>query len=192
MSDRLLISHDDLLAFLKQKDNTGYDDDQLKVLNAYISGAVEERIKATVLATEFIEDYEGTGDAEMILYNYPIIEVTEVVDDIGNSFVSGTDFRIIPRSGILKLTGGSWCHNTYYTITYKAGYELEDIPKSIKMAVCLWAGELFNKLDSKTLGVISNVKFGQEVISYINDGPSEAVDKLLKGFKRSMVVTTRS
>ena len=192
MPGDLISGADTIKKFLTKQEIEGLQAQTFELITELISGAIEERLNRTILETTFTETYDGTGDNELLLYNYPVTEVTSVVDGDGVTLVQGTDFLLYARIPSLKMIDGIWINeDAYYTVTYKAGYALADIPKSLIMAACMWFAEVFNQAKSDAFGVVSDIKFGDQVISYVSDGPSAAVEKLLKPFKRSHYVTTR-
>ncbi len=77
--------------------------------------AIAEQPFAPLVQTRYYDAAVGdhVDDGAGVLYlDYPLLEVTEVLDGEGNALVEGTDFRLYPRgetphSGLLLLAGGS-------------------------------------------------------------------------------------
>lgn len=95
--------------------------------------------------TEVIEVIHGQGFRQLILENWPVIEVDSVDwEDTGSS--SGTvdpdDYRVLP-SGVLEFKRWEqWRTDRTYTVTYTTGYD--PIPNVVKRATALKVVDLFS------------------------------------------------
>lgn len=122
-----LVQLNDAKAFL---DYSGSDSDMELLINAvteFVEGKTQIRFKSTVYT---YERYDGTGNDELVLNNFPIIIPPSVLIDkntTGDSSedweaVDADDFWVDDKTGIITGTIPFYRGKQNYRITYTAGY----------------------------------------------------------------------
>lgn len=124
------------------------------------SEAVEKYLGKGVYATEYVEKQWGSGHGSLILRQYPVVEVTEVLIHPGQDAeyeIPDTDYLLDELTGLLfrghsPCCGAVWnsCH--LYQVTYTAGYgpaegedpdPLDAIPEDIQHACALLVADWY-------------------------------------------------
>lgn len=118
-------------------------------LTAIINSAekyILNKIKNIIEVANFKEYYDGDGDWELLLKQYPITTVTEL--KIEDEIILTTDFYIYNSSGIIKMRYGIFTiglKNIY--IDYNAGYS--PVPSDIKMVIAELVNRKMEQFDKK-------------------------------------------
>lgn len=131
----MLTSIDAVKEFIGQ--TTDADDTRITACltraSAYIESATGRTFASTIYTNEI---YDGTGRDTLLLRNYPVITLSQVLENgaaltIGTSYTSGTD--IVLEAEIGRLNRLFWvflAYPKYYSVTYTAGYAT--VPEDIQ------------------------------------------------------------
>jgi hypothetical protein len=123
--DYALVQLNDAKSFL---DYTGSDSDMEFLINAvteFIEGRTQRRFKSTTYTQE---RYDGSGNEELFLNQYPIITMTLLeksnVGDNSNSWesIDSTDYWVDEAVGMLVKTTNFVKGKENYRATYTAGF----------------------------------------------------------------------
>jgi len=106
-----------------------------------VGSRVENLMRRTIRATNYDETYVSTGNSAIVLDNGPIIQVPSTETDAaepteGTGVLTSDDYRIEGQS-LIRLSGGvtaAWATGDV-TISYRAGWEYEDIPKDLQLEI---------------------------------------------------------
>lgn len=118
-------------------------------LNVIIPSAekyILNKIKNIIEVTNFKEYYDGDGDYELLLKQYPITSVVEL--KIEDNIINISDYLIYNSSGIIKMKYGIFTiglKNVY--IEYNAGYS--PVPSDIKMCIAELVNRKVEQFDKK-------------------------------------------
>ena len=114
-------------------------DDQLKVINDWIIANIKNSgFEESALVTEYY-DIKRTGQKELILKNFPISEVYEIIDNSQNNtlVLESSSYVVDSESGIIQLLECGklkefTCGFNSVKVTYKYGFiSVPEIIKSI-------------------------------------------------------------
>lgn len=183
-----LVSLDDVKAFLKV---TSEDDDA--ILESFVNlgsawaNAYTERLLRSRVLTEY---YDGDGDSELLLRQYPVSALSNLYDDVLRAFGAGTAIDIASNvvldseKGIIRLWNQAVAFNAGIAnvkVVYTAGYTA--IPESIKEAVLLYIGNLYRRqYQDQRFGVASET-IGDRTTNYASDGVPEKAKALLGPYR---------
>jgi hypothetical protein len=118
-------------------------------LNVIIPSAekfILDMIKKNIEVANYKEKYDGDGEYELLLNQYPITNVVEL--KIEDELINVTDYYIYNSSGIIKMKYGLFTiglQNIY--IDYNAGYS--PVPSDIKMAIAELVTRKVEQFDKK-------------------------------------------
>ena len=142
-----LCTRDDLKTHLGVTGD-GYDD-QLDLLIAAASEAVERWCGCAFASAEATEHYDGGGHDRLVLRRRPVTAVAGLWDDTARDFddaseIAGDDYVLEMDAGIVRLLRGSFGDGVRNVkITYTAGYGT--IPDDLAQACILIAASWFNQ-----------------------------------------------
>lgn len=127
------------------------------------------------------EKIDGDGTVELYL-RCPIISITSVSND-GVSVVETTNYEQYSERGLVVLTDGTaWASGRKtITVTYRYGYEADDMPRAIVSAARLWTIKRWQDVKHLRVGV-SSVSRGDETITYEKGMPQE-VQRLIDPYR---------
>lgn len=171
-----LTTRDRVKAYLNLSDTT-WDtviDDEIDA----VSQAIEKHCNRTFgLATLTAEKIDGDGTEELQL-RFPVVSITSISND-GTSVVVTTNYELYSSTGLVVLTDGTvWTSGRKkITITYRYGYDQQDLPPDIVSAATLWTMKRFSDVKENRIGV-SSVTRGDETISYEKGMPREVAERL--------------
>ena len=144
-----------------------------------ISVAVESYCRRTFAITTYTESIDGCGSTELLLGQFPVVSVTQVVvDQYGSqpTTIPGSSFIVNTKNGIVSVkptaTYSPWFaySNQGISVTYQAGYD--PIPFDIQEAVAEMVMNQFYKLGT-------DVTLSQEQIGDYNRTSRADVQQLL-------------
>jgi len=126
--------------------------------------------RSFIKATYTAEEYDGDGQNNIYLKNYPIVTgtVTVVLYDtytaaILQTYTLNVDYLIYLKEGYIYMRGKTAPGHKNYRVTYDAGYLIADIPYDLKNACAQLAGLVYN--NSGTSGAKSET-IGKYSIAY--------------------------
>ena len=169
--DHSLTTLDIVKANLNLSDTT-WDEVLLGAIDA-VSRAIEDYCGRSFIArTLTAEKIDGDGTAELQL-RFPVIRIDSLSND-GTAVVETTNYELYSDTGLVVLTDGSaWASGRKkLTITYRYGYEFDDLPRAITAAANLWTMKHFSDIKENRVG-LSSVTRGDETVSYEKGMPRE-------------------
>ena len=157
---------DTVKAWLGLPAAAGPSDSLILALITAVSGFIADYLDNPVLSANYVETYDGTGTAWLMLRQGPITAVQSVAFH-GRTLTVAAD-PVAGAPGILfdgrrlSLLGYRFPHRAPVVVNYTAGYTV--VPPAVAQAAVELVGEAFRRRDrigqtSKTLG-------GQETIAF--------------------------
>jgi hypothetical protein len=161
-----LTTIDNVKAWLALPSGAGPSDDLLSLLITAASSFVTAYLGRDLVPTDYVEVYDGTGAAWMMLRQAPITAVQSVsfrgrvLTTPGDPVAGTPGFLFDGRR--LSLIGDTFPHRLPVVVAYTAGFT--SLPEAIEQATIELVGEAFKRRDhigqtSKTLG-------GQETVAF--------------------------
>lgn len=137
-----------------------------------------------LLEADYEEFYDGDGSDELMLNNYPVLEIASVHDDPIREFgassllVEDTDFLVDAAAGILTGLPG---HPVFFRgkrtikVAYSAGYADDAIPHDLKDAVLMIVQHHYKRMyQDQRIGLASET-IGDQTFTYSEkDIPAKA------------------
>jgi hypothetical protein len=150
----------------------GTHDELLNTLIASVSDAAEQFIGRSIVAkVETAKKYDGDG-TDTLLVDPPIISVTTVIND--TTTLADTDYVFYEDTGKIVYINGAFVDGPKkVSVTFKHGWNAEDIPPAIKLAVIKWVCYEWYEFRKDRIGVSSKT-LGDETITYIKGIPEDA------------------
>jgi hypothetical protein len=141
----------------------------------------------------YTEQFDGTGQTDMILNHFPITAISEVRVDSSRTFaaesiVDASDYHAEPdellEAGILRRHGSRWPRGSRNVkVTYTAGYAV--VPADLEYATLLMVEWLYRGNSDRRIGRTSIGKAG-ETTGYVSELPIE-VQMVVDNYKRTDV-----
>lgn len=152
------------------------------------SGLVEAFCNRVFASTEYIKLYDGQGDYELMLDEYPLISVSLLSQNIDrenskyNSSIDSASMLLQKETGIIVLYNEFFNagHKNVY-IKYQSGYA--EIPETIKSVTLDLISKKYYDIKEKRLGVTTRSVMGENV-TFIFTDLSELNKKILSTFKK--------
>lgn len=158
----MLVTLDNLKTFLGISGSG--QDDLLNLLNEQASAMVEKKCMRTFEETTYTEEeYDGTGEKELILKQFPVTSTTTFKLEVNNALdntddweeIDTDDYWVDNDQGIVTKITEFMCGKQRYRVTYSAGYAT--IPYDLQYVVMQLVSLFLNKrrgagLKSETLG----------------------------------------
>lgn len=101
-------------------------------------------------ATYTAEEYDGDGNNNIYLRNYPIVSVATIIlyDTYTaatlQTFTVNTEYLIYLNEGYIFMRSKTSPGHKNYRVTYDAGYLIADVPYDLKNACAQLAGLVYN------------------------------------------------
>lgn len=152
-------------------------DNLLERLIKGVSAAVENYCGRYILARTLTDEkLDGDGTTTLLL-RAPVISITSILN--GTTSVTSTMYALYASTGNLILTNGMvWCSGAQQVkITYRCGWEFDQLPQDIVEAARYWVIMKFQDIRQDRVGV-SSKSFGDETISYVSGMPREVKELL--------------
>ncbi len=127
------------------REYAGIDDGAYDTLLESIVDGVASRVEGimgrTIRATNYSEVHQSVGYDAIVLHNGPIIavpstEISAAEPTEGTTVLTSSDYRIEGQS-LVRLSSGlrvGWAVGDV-TVTYRAGWEYEDIPADLQLEI---------------------------------------------------------
>jgi hypothetical protein len=157
----------------------------LNDLIAACSAAIESYLNRTLLATDHVEWYDGTGSNVLVLKNWPVNSVASVsYEGVEYSINSPTDFRtrgirwgkdMIVGSGVVFPKG-----KMVMRVQYNAGYS--EVPDDIEQICTELVALSFKNGRGDRLG-ISSKSLADESVSYVAVALTEGMKTVLGNYR---------
>ncbi len=119
------------------------NDDRIQTLINLLSGRIAEWCGRVFISTAYsLEVYDGEGQYDLILKQYPVTTLTLAkIDDV--QIITGTledltTWALYGSEGILWYAPGWTVGRRNVKVTYTAGYAAADIPRGLAMACVEW------------------------------------------------------
>jgi len=145
-----------------------------------------------LLSRALTEYYDGEGEDELLLRQYPVTVLTSLNDDVLRVWGAGTAIDVSANvvldgeKGIVRLWNQAVAFNNGIAnvrAVYTAGYASGSVPESIKEAVLLYIGNLYRRqYQDQRFGVASET-IGDRTTNYANDGAPEKSKELLRPYR---------
>lgn len=164
----MLITVEEAKVFLEESDSS--HDAQITAILAGLDTYIKKYMNKSIEQTTYIELYDGSGEKELLLDNYPIISITALSDDIDkdnkkyNSVIASGEILIHKTSGIIELYNQSFTEsqkNIY--IKYIAGYTTATIPNDLKMILYEMISKKWKDYQDKRYGMVSKSVLDENV-----------------------------
>lgn len=136
-------------------DDTSFDDSLRRLINS-VSRTIEDYTGKYFAARDIAaEKYDGKGTAILILRRTPVIRISTLLND--TITVDADDFVFYPDTGKVQLTDGTAfvCGPQKVSVTYRCGYDRQDMPDNVAEAARLWVCHKFKIGDKQRWGVNS-------------------------------------
>jgi len=128
------------------------------------------------LSRALTEYYDGDGDNELMLKQYPVSALTNLYDDVLRAFGAGTAINIASdvvldsEKGIVRLWNQAVAFNVGIAnvkVVYTAGYAT--VPETIKEAVLIYVGHLYRRLYQDQRFGVSSETIGDRTTTFAGD-----------------------
>jgi uncharacterized phiE125 gp8 family phage protein len=129
-----------------------------------------------LLSRALTEYYDGDGDNELMLKQYPVSALTNLYDDVLRAFGAGTAINIASdvvldsEKGIVRLWNQAVAFNVGIAnvkVVYTAGYAT--VPETIKEAVLIYVGHLYRRLYQDQRFGVSSETIGDRTTTFAGD-----------------------
>lgn len=190
-----LVSPDDVKAFLKI---ASVSEDP--IIETFINKAsiwANDFTQRLLLSRTLTEYYDGEGETELLLRQYPVTALTNLYDDPLRAFGAGTAIDIANNvvldgeKGIVRLWNQAVAFNDgifNVKVVYTAGYALASVPESIKEAVLLYIGNLYRRQYQDQRFGVSSETIGDRTTNYANDEFPAKAKALLNPYRSERAV----
>ena len=177
-TDYSIISIEDVKAALSIKSTDATQDNLLSDLIVNVSDATEVYLNRKVVARSVTsEKWDGDGGSVLML-PAPLVSITTLIDDT-TTLTLTTDYIWYAKTGkVLRVSGIFTDGPQKITVTYRYGWEKDQIPGAIRLAVLKWVVHEWFALKKDRVGVASKSS-GDETITYIVGIPSDVEGLLL-------------
>ena len=142
LDSNALITLANLKTYLKIDDTS--HDTQLEQLINSVSTLMLREIDRDLVYTTYTDEYlDGSGEEELYLPEWPIVEITSITEnDISLTEGEEEDYTVYAAQGYLRKVSGKWAAGRRnIKITYKAGYwvaseveGVDEMPKDLQLA----------------------------------------------------------
>lgn len=133
--------------------------------------SIEDYCGRTFVAETETVLLDGDGE-DSIFLKAPVISVVTVIND-DTTLTATTDYVVYSSIGKITLLDSTFVSGPQtVSITYRHGWELQDVPASVKSAALMWVIKRFQDIKNDRLGVTSKT-FGDQTVSYIGRMPDE-------------------
>ncbi len=172
----LLVTLEEVKIYLEI--NNDEKDAQLGFVLESLSDALEVYLGRYILIKEIIEEphyIDGPAQKSLQLNFYPATEISKI---IFNGYEVSVE-RAELNAGLIFRED---CWYGTSLVTYKAGLaaSVDDVPKDIKLALCMWAKEILNRD-----GFVKSESLGDFSMSYAdNNSIPNAVLSLVEKYRR--------
>ena len=175
--DRSIVNLSVVKSALAISSTDGTHDELLNTLISSVSEAAEQFIGRSIVAkVETAKLYDGDG-TDTLLVEPPIIKVTTLLND--SVAIPSTDYNLYAQTGRIVWTKGLFSDGPQtVSLTYTHGWNVEDIPAPIKLAVLKWVCYEWYEFSKDRIGV-SSKSAGDETITYEKGIPEEARQLLM-------------
>ena len=155
-----LVTLDDTKSFLGYTNNS--KDETTKLFINMATDFIEEYCNRRFKMTTYTDDkYDGTGEKNLLLKNYPVDTLTAIAENTqsdGNGswvILDSDNYNVEVKTGIIEKKCSFNRGFQNYQIDYKAGFD--DIPYDIQFACMSFVENLFRQrnaqgLESESLG----------------------------------------
>ncbi len=160
-----LLTETELEELLDTTFDTAYANALINSASQFISNFCD---RVFIKATYTNEVYDGNGDKELFLRNYPITDASTVTvktwdtfsDVVDSTLVVNTDYLIYTDEGMIYKRARWYKAHQRYRITYTAGYLVANVPYDLKQACAQICQHLDNNKNnpgaaSETIGKYS-------------------------------------
>lgn len=190
-----LVSTDDAKAFLKIESES-----EDPIIEGFINKAsiwANDFTQRLLLSRTLTEYYDGEGETELLLRQYPVTALTSLYDDTLRAFGAGTAIDIANNvvldgeKGIVRLWNQAVAFNdgiANVKVVYTAGYALASVPESIKEAVLLYIGNLYRRQYQDQRFGVSSETIGDRTTNYSNDEFPAKAKALLNPYRSERAV----
>lgn len=190
-----LVSPDDVKAFLKIASES-----EDPIIETFINKAsiwANDFTQRLLLSRTLTEYYDGEGETELLLRQYPVTALTNLYDDPLRAFGAGTAIDIANNvvldgeKGIVRLWNQAVAFNDgifNVKVVYTAGYALASVPESIKEAVLLYIGNLYRRQYQDQRFGVSSETIGDRTTNYANDEFPAKAKALLNPYRSERAV----
>lgn len=155
-SKHALCELEDVRTVLKIADSDTSFDDILRILINGVSSAIESYTGKFFAARDIVsEKYDGKGTVSMLLRRSPVLSIAIIVND--TITLDAADFVFYADTGKVQLIDGTVfvAGPQKVTVSYRCGYEEQDLPADIAMAAQQWVCHLFKIQDKQRWGINS-------------------------------------
>lgn len=179
-TDYAIVSMIDVKTALDIKETNDDEERLLAILINGVTAGVETFLNRPVVARRYVsKTYDGDG-TDTLFVPPPLQEVTSLSND--GTTISSSDYWTYEETGKIKLKYTTFVDEPQsITITFRSGWEPNDIPGDIRQAALAWIFDSWKKFRRDRLGVTS-VTQGDETISYVQGMPQE-VRELLSPYR---------
>lgn len=136
-------------------DDSSFDESLRRLINS-VSRSIEDYTGMYFSARDIAaEKYDGTGKPVMILRRSPVIRISTLINDTVT--VDADDFVFYGDTGKVQLIDGTVfvLGPQKISVTYRCGYERQNMPDNIAEAARLWVCHKFKIGDKQRWGVNS-------------------------------------
>lgn len=168
-----------------QAEDTGADE-LIETLIAQVEALVEaDKLQRTIGSSTFTDFIDGDGTDTILLKNYPVIEITEIFDDLDRDYdedseLDPDDMAVYDSGRVVYVDDVFSPGNRNIKVVYRAGYS--PVPENLKLAIIKYvAAEL---LGSRTQ--VNAIKSDGEGVD-IDDRPKrlkKEADEVFKLYRR--------
>lgn len=165
---------------------TNQSDDEINELIKVGYELVENYLDMSILNTPVVEIRSGTNTNEMILDNFPVVDITsiEVYNATSDSWDPTTfNFIVDKNVGIIYLLNYDVFinGNLNYRITYNKGYADTDVPEIINVVIKeIVVYFLNNGYTSRATVPLKSLKIGEVTENYgMSNSPAQVIASIL-------------
>ncbi len=160
-----------------------HDDNIRRIINN-ISAAVESYTGWTFAARDIAaEKYDGNGCTNLMLKRCPIISVASVyVDDV---LIDSDSYVVYEDIGKLALIDGTvfTVGRKNVSVTYRCGYERQNMPPEVSGAARTWVVHRFKVLHEGRQGIVSKSDAGGDSLSFAPGKMPDEVKEILDMYR---------
>lgn len=184
-----LISLDDAEDLLKISNSNATETEILEALIDQVSAMINRYCGRQFISRSWTEYYNGRGQAELILRNFPIVSITSLYNSTNlrewtSTYLVDVSANVLVKKdqGIIRLWNNEHSFlsgEENIKIVYTAGYAVADVPQDLKFAARKWVAKLYkdynagiHNIQSQTIGenttTYSVVKVPDEVKGHLD------------------------
>lgn len=188
-TDRLTVS-----LFLNKEVLSSFETLQVDMIIKLVDGAIVNYCGWSMLAADYVKDFDGLGSSELDLKVYPIntLESVFITDSSDVSTEVTSDIKLKSDIGVIYLTSNSSTLTSFtsgtrnITVSFNAGFSKDNMPDDLRLAASYLCALYYNRIKEENVGVTEE-KFEEVTTKFEKVEIPQPIKDVLNRYKLLLV-----